>query len=1019
MSTLSKYRVLFYCMTAAMILNIQTIFAASGDSRSAGSDDFFADYVSRTWTAADGLPGNTVTDIIQNSIGYLYIGTYDGLVRFDGVEFNIFNHTTNEKYNFVSARTLFEDSKQNIWVGTNDQGVVRISAAGDVTLFTTEKGIPNNSIRGITEDHDGNVWIGTASGIAYITPQDTIVRPQGLEAYDESQAIVLKLYCDTAGRVWLATSKANGVYYYTNNSFARYEGITEIANPVVTEITQDRNGAFWFGVAPHYAVCIDEGQQKVVDLGYGRQPGTVVNSIYQDRNNYMWFGTDAGICVYHDSKMSYYTQDNGLADNNINRILQDREGNMWFATDRGGLEKISIGRFKTISMPTTINAIAENIHTGDVWLGADNGLYCYNKMVSKENKITQYCKDVRVRDVCITKGGDLLISTYAKYGLLRVAPDGTITSWTQRTGLTGDRVRVAIESKSGELYVGTTTGLNIISVDGKVTCMTREQGLPNEYIMCIYEDAEGKIWCGTDGGGVFVLNNKKIESVFTTGNGLAGNVIFKISKVADDELWICTGTGLSRYKNGQFFTFNYANGLGTDSVFQILDDFTGTVWMTSNRGISSVKYSSLENVAEGTSVRVYSKFFSRPDGLRSGGVTSTSLSMKDSLGRIWFTLIDGFAVYDPVKVKSNMTVPVVQLQTITTDGEQTSYDAMPVVIAPGNKRLSIKFTGISFISTEMMRFSYKLSGFDTDYSEWSPNRMVSYTNLKPGKYVFTVKAQNSDEIESQSSSELVIVQKPFYYQRPIFWILIVLGVFIAIGTGVWIRFRRLKKTQELLQKMVEMKTEALEHEKDNSERLLLNILPQEVAKRLTDNKNQVIADHYDNVSVLFADIVSFTKITSGLDASTIVNALNDLFSRFDTRAEREGIEKIKTIGDAYMAASGLSDRSTDHAVKLVRFAQGMLEDLHEFNEESKVKFSMRIGINSGDVIAGVIGKSKFIYDIWGDTVNVASRMESSGVAEKIHVTENTRELTKSIIEYGKPVKAEVKGKGEMETYFVL
>jgi ligand-binding sensor domain-containing protein/class 3 adenylate cyclase len=1002
-----------------LVANV-SLFAASGTMRTVSPDDFLADYVSRVWTAADGLPGNTITDIIQDDTGYLYIGTYDGLVRFDGVEFSIFNHTTDSKYDFVSARSLFQDSKRNIWVGTNDQGIVRIAPDKTVTIFTTEKGIPNNSIRSISEDRDGNIWVGTAGGVAFITPQNIIVRPAGLDVYDETQALVMRIYCDTAGRIWLVTSKENGIYYYVDKKFVRYEGLTAIKNPIVTEIAQDNSGAFWFGVSPHYAVRVDEGVQTLFDLGHGAQPGTVVNSIYQDKNNMVWFGTDAGICIYHDGKMSYYTQDNGLADNNINRILEDREGNMWFATDRGGIEKMSVGRFKTVSLPTTINAIAEDPKTSLVWLGADNGLYCYNKMSPVQNKFTKYCENVRVRHVGFTKNGDLLVSTYAKYGQLLMSPDGTIKSWTQATGLTGDRVRVALETKNGDLYIGTTTGLNIIDhATGAITCLTREQGLPNEYIMCIYEDADGRIWCGTDGGGIFVLTDKKMTSVYTTQNGLSGNVIFKIENLDDKALWICTGTGVCRYKDGQFFTFNYANGLGTDSVFQMLVDFTGTVWMTSNRGISSVKFASLENVADGKNARVSTKFFSRPDGLRSGGVTSTSLSMKDSLGRLWFTLIDGFAVYDPVKVKSNMTVPSVQLQTVTTDAETIPFDKTTIVLAPGNKRLSIKFTGLSFVSTEMMQFSYKLEGFDSDYSEWSTNRMVSYTNLKPGKYKFTVMAESSDEIRSAVSDTLIIEQKPFYYQRPIFWIVIVLIAILGISGGVVLRFRHMEKIQKQLEKMVEAKTEDLEHEKDNSERLLLNILPQGVAKRLTENKDAVIADHYDNVSVLFADIVSFTKITSGLDAATIVNALNDLFSRFDERAQKEGIEKIKTIGDAYMAACGLSENVQDHAVRLIKYAKGIFSDLEDFNKESNVKFEMRIGINSGDVVAGVIGKSKFIYDVWGDTVNVASRMQSSGVPDKIHVTQATWEISKEVIAYGKPVSGEVKGKGEMLTYFVL
>jgi class 3 adenylate cyclase len=186
------------------------------------------------------------------------------------------------------------------------------------------------------------------------------------------------------------------------------------------------------------------------------------------------------------------------------------------------------------------------------------------------------------------------------------------------------------------------------------------------------------------------------------------------------------------------------------------------------------------------------------------------------------------------------------------------------------------------------------------------------------------------------------------------------------------------------------------------------------------DKNARIADKIENASVLFADIVGFTQITSTLDAATIVGALNSLYSRIDLRAKREGIEKIKTIGDSYMAAAGLfgKEPAEKNALALIRFARGMLQDIEEFNATSNVKLFMRIGINSGNLIAGVIGKTKFVYDIWGDTVNVASRMESTGHPMRIHVTETTKDQTISRYQYSANTEIDVKGKGMMKTFFL-
>lgn len=994
------------------------------------TDDFLGDFENRVWTAADGLPGNTITDLLQDSTGYLYIGTYGGLVRFDGVEFLTLNRNFNPKYNFVSARALFQDKSGNIWVGSNDEGVARIGADRSVRMFTVQDGLPNNSIRAVCEDYDGNIWVGTASGIAYIEPgSDSIRRPAGLAQYDEESILVSCMYCDTAGRMWVTSSDPGSIYFYSNGSFSRYTGIHSVENPVVNVIRQDSRGTFWFGVSPHYAVRIDSAGERLYDLGHGEQQGTIVNAILQDKTGSLWFGLDSGVAIMHNGQLSFYDHANGLTDNNVKTILEDREGNIWLATDRGGLEKLSHSKFKTLAMSSAVNAIAQDPSDGSIWLGEDDGLYCLDLKGSMiTNAATELCRGVRIRHVGFTRSGDLLVSTYEKFGQLLFRRDGSYRSWTKADGMTGNKVRVALERSNGDLYVGTTNGLNVIDpASGQVRTFTRADGLPHEYIMCIYEDSSGTLWFGTDGGGVFSMKDEKVDVVYTTENGLVGNVIFKINEERPGELWICTGTGISRVRDGRIENFSASDGLGTDGIFQILSDYTEKLWMTSNRGISSARMSDFDDFAAGRAKSLNVKFFSRSDGIHSGGVTSTSLSIKDNIGRIWFTMIDGVAVYDPVKITSDNAASLVQIQEVSVDDEECEYSGGELVLAPETKRLNIKFAGMSFISPEQMQFRYKLDGFDSAFSQWSTSRVVSYTNLPPGRYSFRVQALNSNDIESPLSEGLVIVKRPFFWQLWYFWLLMALLVLSAIGLVIYGRYCRLRRYQRMLEAEVERKTSELkqkahdlELEKSKSERLLLNILPQPVAEELTDSPEKVIADQYEHVTVLFADIVGFTKMSSGMRASDIVRMLNMLFSRFDQRALDEHVEKIKTIGDAYMAACGLEEDADAEscAERMIRFAFGMFRDLEEFNIGKPLKLQMRIGINTGPLVAGVIGKSKFIYDIWGDTVNVASRMESSGRAERIHVTEETRNLAGKRFAFEGPEEIEVKGKGLMKTYFV-
>jgi adenylate cyclase len=212
--------------------------------------------------------------------------------------------------------------------------------------------------------------------------------------------------------------------------------------------------------------------------------------------------------------------------------------------------------------------------------------------------------------------------------------------------------------------------------------------------------------------------------------------------------------------------------------------------------------------------------------------------------------------------------------------------------------------------------------------------------------------------------------------------------------------------------------EALKYQKEQTERLLLNILPKPIAERLQE-KPQIIADSFAEVSVLFADLVGFTDFSSQKSPTELVEILNLIFSKFDLLSQQHGLEKIKTIGDAYMVVGGLPTYREDHAEAIARMALDMQASLNSVNHKLGQSFCLRIGINIGPVVAGVIGLTKFIYDLWGDTVNVASRMESSGIPGEIQVTEAVYERLKEKFNFKKRGDIAIKGKGKMTTYFLL
>ena len=237
-------------------------------------------------------------------------------------------------------------------------------------------------------------------------------------------------------------------------------------------------------------------------------------------------------------------------------------------------------------------------------------------------------------------------------------------------------------------------------------------------------------------------------------------------------------------------------------------------------------------------------------------------------------------------------------------------------------------------------------------------------------------------------------------------------------TALRAELSELRKQKHMLSNFLHMTSEDLEAEQRKSEELLLNILPGPIAERLKAGAHS-IADGVDSATILFADLVGFTKMSSGMAAGRLVRLLNVLFSSFDELARKYGVEKIKTIGDAYMAVAGLPEARADHAQRALRLANGLLKVVEKFNQRFDTNLEIRIGLNSGPVVAGVIGKHKFSYDLWGDAVNVASRMESSGVPGRIQVSESTHKLLKDSAHFEERGPVEIKGKGTMRTFLFV
>lgn len=780
--------------TLALLLPLSARLPALEAARPPADPSFVENYVSRVWTTEDGLPGMTVNDVIQDKRGYIYAATYDGLARFDGVEFTIFSRAYSDRFDFASAHALLLDSRGNIWVGHNDEGVSCFTTDGRIVKFSKDNGLVHNKVNALCEDRLGNVWVGTAVGIGRITPQMVADVPYFLQR-ECARLVVSSLSCDSSGRIWVATGHGDDLYTINpeQTSISRYSG-PGLVGESVSAVCEDGDGALWFCTTKNLAVRVKDGEETVFDVSHDHKTNTLIHYVMQDSQGNHWFATEAGLTVLHDGKISYLDKRNGLNDDSVSDILEDMEGNIWAALNRGGLQKLTLSKFHTVGMNVTVNAICTDEARGAVWLGTDDGVYCRSGGKFVENELTRLTKGTRIRHVAMADGGELLAAGFSfDFPHISLLADGTLRTRSVADGIAGFKGRVSIKTRAGDYYVGTATGLTVLRADGSVRSMTKADGFVNDYIMWLHEDDDGRVWVGTNGGGIYVLRDEAIVRHYTTEDGLAGNVIFKIAP-QDGALWVGTGTGLSRYDAGtdSFRSINSKNGLGTDSVFQLLVDSNGTAWMTTNKGVLSVPMKELDAVISGRKDRFAVQVYGKSEGLSTSGVTSTSRSHRDRQGRIYFTLVDGFAVYDPSSLAKNQFPPKVEVQSYSIDGETFEYRGQKIEIPPSARRLSIKYTGLSFVAPEKVRFSWRLAGFDPDFSEWDGQRLASFTNLKPGEYEFSVIAQNNDGVQSEPSAPLRIAKLPHVWQTAWFWAAAFLLVALTLSLSVHAKFHSMQ-----------------------------------------------------------------------------------------------------------------------------------------------------------------------------------------------------------------------------------
>lgn len=765
------------------------------------------------WLEGSGMPQTTVNAILQTRDGYLWLGTQEGLIRFDGVRFSTFNkrNTPALRNNFVVA--LCEDRDGALWVGTYGGGLIRIRD-GRFESYTKQNGLFSDIVYAIHQDRGGTIWIGTEGGGLNRFRNGTLssygggpLSRHGISTIEESED----------GHLWIGTF-GGGLYELNGAKPVIHTTREGLAHDSVRAVHRGRSGRLWIGTSGGGLSEWKDGKFQTHTTRDGLS-NDVVRAVYEDRRGSVWIGTDFGLTRFAGGRFSTYTPKEGLSGDIVSAIYEDREGSLWVGTDGGGLNHFRDGKFVTYTtLEGLSNDVVRSIYDdgkGSVWIGTFGGL---DRL--EGDRLTAYTTRNGLSSNVISavfgdREGNLWIGT--RGGGLNRWRDGKITVYTPKDGLSYDAVRVIDQDRAGDLWIGTDGGGLSRFHDGKFTNYTTADGLSSNFIRSVHEDRNGVLWIGTEQGLSRFENGR--FSIYSKKNGLSSDVVLAIHEDREGSLWLGTyGGGLNRLHDARVTVYAADSGLPDDSIFFIADDSRGNFWMSSDQGIFSVRREELEARARGRGGVLHPTVYGTADGLKSakcnGGSQPSGWKSRD--GRLWFPTMKGVAAIDPERIRTNDLPPPVVIEKVTIEGVEIVPRGR-LVLSPGKRNLEFDYTALSLLAPDKVRFRYKLEGFDREWIEAGTRRAAYYTNLPPGNYRFRVSGSNNDGVWNERGATIDFYHEPFFYQTPPFYLLCGLAAILA-GFGILrIRVSRLRARERELVELVSERTKSLLEEKEKVE----------------------------------------------------------------------------------------------------------------------------------------------------------------------------------------------------------
>jgi len=1008
-------------------------------------------YMLKVYNFEDGLSHRDVFKIGQDSSGFIWIATMDGLNRFDGYQFLQYD-SQSPTYSIPhdGASDLLTGRNRRIWLTSHDYLTVLQPEANRYETIKIKAGpvvrresmVPHN----LFEDTNGNMWMAVYDekngqcSIQRLDPAHRLTTVAHVEGRYPKRPIA------QWGKSVFIGAQPNQLWQFSLQGQLLRRITLPWAGDSGNQIVhlQVDKKRLWLLLSNGDVYYLLDSQMTPTPhpMNKKRKKGGVFQSMQVDPNGDIWLAGLGQLWFYNHAADLLEDYDERVRQivksmPNYRQVFRDRSGVIWVASDYGVIKIVasnqlfshylSEGNENCSNFLCSIRGMTED-DQGKIYLSYYNSIHVLDPRTNALTLLFPYNDFFNFPFGLEYYNGALWTGNGLKIDLKTLKVEKILNH-------TDEDVGVVLLDRDKQFWFGFRDRLYRYDPrQKKLREFQDRQGIWNKSageISFLYQERNGPgIWVGTADRGVYRIDPNKGRTLHFSADlqspvQLAHNRVNTIVEAGKDLLWVGTANGLQRINLTTMAskTYQVAQGLSNGFINGLLPEGDSCIWASTDYGLNRLSITR-ENIVH----------YFQQDGL-SHNEFNRIAAYRAHNGRFYFGGLNGVNAFFPgpqfwQKMSNPQVAPLLLTNYTHYDGNNDSIisegsginSRRQVKLSHRDRYFSFSFALANFRNPAENKFSYMLEGYEDKWSAPSNVHLVRYNNIPWGTYRFRVKALTGGNVWNKGELAVDVVIEQAFYRRLDFQLLCLFLVMLGIYGFLRYRIYTIRNRERVLENLVGKRTQELASEKQKSEQLLLNILPTDTAEELKKN-GKALARRYKNATVMFTDFKGFSLIAERLDPEKLVEIVDYCFSAFDQIIDRYGLEKIKTIGDAYMCAE-LSDQGhpREGALRVIRAALEIQLFLKKMEREQIAKnepfFEARIGIHTGPVVAGVVGLKKFAYDIWGDTVNIASRMESEGEAGKVNISEYTYQLIYPQLPCWFNGKYTARNKDDIDMYFV-